>query len=215
MKIVHGWHLPDYDTHFEAYFEALHQAGKPCEYQQQQREAALAFVKKQRVAVDIGCHVGLWSRPLAAIFQQVVGFEPLALFHQCYKLNAPTARLEPYALGDSDDVVDIVLPNNNTGMAHVVPDSEGSGSLRMYRLDDFQLVNVDLIKIDCEGYEYPILLGASDTINSSRPVVVVEQKPHAYFEKYWGQYAAMEYMLDVLNYKIGKRVIDDWVLVPQ
>ena len=36
----------------------------------------------------------------------------------------------------------------------------------------------DYVKIDCEGYEYNILLGAEQTIKKYQPVVVVEQKLH-------------------------------------
>jgi len=41
-------------------------------------------------------------------------------------------------------------------------------------LDSFNLTQVDAIKIDCEGYEYPILKGAWHTIQRCRPVVQLE-----------------------------------------
>jgi hypothetical protein len=37
---------------------------------------------------------------------------------------------------------------------------------------------VDYIKVDCEGYELPILTGARETILRNRPIIVVEQKLH-------------------------------------
>jgi hypothetical protein len=48
----------------------------------------------------------------------------------------------------------------------------------MYRLDSLNLDRFDYVKIDCEGYEYNILLGAEQTIKRFQPVVVVEQKLH-------------------------------------
>jgi hypothetical protein len=36
----------------------------------------------------------------------------------------------------------------------------------------------DYIKLDCEGYEYKIIVGAELYIKSCRPVIVVEQKFH-------------------------------------
>lgn len=48
----------------------------------------------------------------------------------------------------------------------------------MHRLDSLNLDPFDYVKIDCEGYEYNILLGAEQTIKKYRPVVVVEQKLH-------------------------------------
>ena len=41
-------------------------------------------------------------------------------------------------------------------------------------LDSYNFEDVDIIKIDCEGYEYPILQGAVDTIKRCRPIVQLE-----------------------------------------
>ena len=40
-------------------------------------------------------------------------------------------------------------------------------------LDDFQ-IKPDFIKIDVEGFEYQVLLGAEETIRNSRPILLVE-----------------------------------------
>ena len=47
----------------------------------------------------------------------------------------------------------------------------------MATLDSLSLGAVDLLKIDVEGYEYEVLLGAEKLVRRLRPVVVVEQKP--------------------------------------
>jgi len=41
-------------------------------------------------------------------------------------------------------------------------------------LDSYNFEDVDAIKVDCEGYEYPILKGALQTIQRCRPVVQLE-----------------------------------------
>jgi FkbM family methyltransferase len=41
-------------------------------------------------------------------------------------------------------------------------------------LDSYNFENVDIIKIDCEGYEYPILQGAEQTIRRCRPIIQIE-----------------------------------------
>jgi hypothetical protein len=43
-------------------------------------------------------------------------------------------------------------------------------------LDSFRFFVVDLLKIDCEGYEVDVLAGAKETIARCRPVVAVEQR---------------------------------------
>lgn len=47
-------------------------------------------------------------------------------------------------------------------------------TVQVNTLDSYKFENVDAIKIDCEGYEFPILKGAIQTIKSNRPVVQLE-----------------------------------------
>jgi hypothetical protein len=54
----------------------------------------------------------------------------------------------------------------------------GNGSIPMFKLDSLDLEPIDYMKIDCEGYEYNILVGAEQTIKKYKPIVVVEQKLH-------------------------------------
>ena len=86
------------------------------------------------------------------------------------------------------------------------------GVVQMTLLDHFGFTDVDLIKIDCEGYEYPILKGACETLQNNDAVIIVEQKPHKTDQYTWGQYAAVEYLIDVHGYRIVDRVVDDWIL---
>ena len=44
-------------------------------------------------------------------------------------------------------------------------------------LDSFDLEAVDMIKIDCEGFELQVLKGAVETLKRWRPALIVEQKP--------------------------------------
>ena len=50
----------------------------------------------------------------------------------------------------------------------------------MRTLDSFGFTTIDLIKVDCEGYEVPILNGAKETILKNRPMMIVEQQDHEY-----------------------------------
>ena len=38
------------------------------------------------------------------------------------------------------------------------------------------LKNIDFIKLDCEGYEWPAIHGGIRTIRENRPVISIEQK---------------------------------------
>jgi FkbM family methyltransferase len=204
MKQVHGWWLPDEDTHFEHYFNAQ----KHSEYQLQQRQKALAYVDKFDLALDIGGHVGFWSKPLSEKFAKVIAFEPHQPFIDLFTLNAPKAEIIKVALGETEGQAELKTPTDNSGMAYL---QEGSG-VPIKTLDSYGFNDIDFIKIDCEGYEFPIVKGASQTLKRCRPVVIVEQKLHKSHTNWWSKTAAVEYMVNVLNYRVVGRVLQDWVL---
>lgn len=214
MKNVHGWYLPDNDVHFTEYLDGLHKAGHPVEYQREQREKALSHCDNFRGAIDIGAHVGLWARPLCDKFKEVYAVEPCEDFLSILEANAPYAKVWNYAVGEEEKKISLKTNQDNSGVSFVDP-SATDGECLMIRLDNIVFKErIDFIKIDCEGYELPILKGASGIIEEDQPVVIVEQKPHKTNGYGWGQHAAIEYLIETHNYRIIDRVIDDWVLKP-
>lgn len=184
MKSVEGIWLPDDDTHFEFH---LRQGEKFCgcgTYQFRKIQAAVGVVPKdrRRHAVDVGAHVGLWSRVLCHYFDGVTAFEPVPDLSLCLAAN-----LEGI---DNVDVVDVALSSESTPTLHMTRPGENSGNWAVSRdgvrsdlvvkaetLDSYDLVDVDLVKIDVEGWERDVLFGGERTIREYKPIVVVEQKP--------------------------------------
>lgn len=211
MKQVHGWYLPDDDVHFTQYLDGLAKAGEPVEYQRAQRETALKHCDKFRRAIDIGAHVGLWTLPLTARFTHVIAFEPHAPFIEILRKQAPMADTYRRALGNKVEIKSMSINSDNSGIAYI-DDCGTADKVTVDVLDSFGFSDVDFIKIDCEGYELPILQGANETLKNSDAVIIVEQKPHKTDQYTWGQYAAVEYLMDVHGYRIVDRVVDDWIL---
>ena len=48
---------------------------------------------------------------------------------------------------------------------------------KTYPLDDFNINDVDYIKIDTDGFEYDIIKGADKTIRTYKPLIVCEAQP--------------------------------------
>jgi len=186
--------------------------GGPAEYQQPVRLRSLQHVKHKRTALDIGANVGLWSRDLVQHFDQVIAFEPVAMFRECLSRNVTASNLEvqSVALGDQEGQVRMIITEGNTGHTHVDPASQ-DGDTTIIRLDSLELDNVDYIKIDCEGFEYRVLQGAKETMQRCRPVVVIEQKPHEMYSKDYGQFAAVE-LLESWGMVRLDQVKDDWIM---
>lgn len=178
MKQVCGIWLPDGDTHFEGQLRASQAINGKATYQHGKYLVALRHVRTRNHAVDIGAHVGLWSRVMAFDFKRVTAFEPLAAHRDCFSRNVESGNvtLHGLALGSKAGTIHVHMPEDNTGNAHVRGDGE---KVAMVALDEFgHIEHIDFLKIDVEGFELDVIEGAEKTIKSHRPVMVVEQKPN-------------------------------------
>jgi len=175
-----GWHFPDQETHFPQMLKKSVDRGLPAEYQSPVRARSLSLCRRRGLALDIGANVGLWSRDLCRDFEKVIAFEPVAIFRECLIKNVTNSNLDirSEALGSVNTMITMIITAENTGHSHVDPHSMGQGLIPMITLDSLALENVDYVKIDCEGYEYNIIMGARETLLNSKPIVVVEDKKH-------------------------------------
>lgn len=185
MKLIQGIWLPDSDQHFEAMMarqpaQILH--GEPVgTYQFDKLQVAVKRCKKRRVALDIGAHVGFWSMWLAEAFQMVYAFEPVPEHIRCFQRNVLQANvsLQEIAVGAERGELSMCLDAENSGKAYGwFAEVPGRELVTMVPIDSLGLQKVDFIKIDVEGMEPQVIAGAAATINTCRPVVLVEQKGH-------------------------------------
>ena len=84
LELVHvgGFYLRRDDAHFVQLGDALG------EYQQKVRTAAYRHVRSWKVALDVGGHVGIFSRDFARRFERVHAFEPMPPNRLCLERNA-------------------------------------------------------------------------------------------------------------------------------
>ena len=213
MKQHLGWYFPDAETHFIKMLDKSVAKGGPARYQYQVRDRSLKFCKNFRTAIDIGANVGLWSRDLVQHFGNVIAFEPVEIFRECLIANISSwnLQIQDVALGDVASTVNMIITEDNMGHTHVDPTSYGTGDTQICKLDQFNYQEVDYIKLDCEGFEYRVLLGGEQTIKSNRPIVVVEQKPHDAYSTEYGQHAAIA-LLESWGMVRLDQVKDDWIM---
>ncbi len=200
-KLVGGVWLPETETHLEEWMTTSKRArevdGK-LSYQYHKIEAALRYQRRHSCAIDIGAHVGLWSMHLVKHFDFVHAFEPVPWFQPLFNRNVDMEKCKflPYALGNRKDRVSVNIPHGSTGASHLagrVPVNEKFDPSKMQtahlvtmeRLDHFDFLPVNFIKIDVEGHEAEVIRGAEQTIREQRPNIVVECKGNdvAYGEK--------------------------------
>lgn len=182
MRTVLGIAIPEDDKHFEKMIKASPLYDGAGTYQLNKMEEALSYVKRFDCAMDIGAHVGLWSRVLADKFDRVLAFEPVKAFADCWRRNlrtSPNASLFELALGEESRAVSFVKVDGNSGNSHVsqIDDKKGGTRVNMARLDSFKFPAIDFLKIDVEGFELFVLRGGEKTIREAKPVIIIEQKP--------------------------------------
>lgn len=183
FQFQHVW-LPDGEKHFPEWMARNGELvdGKGT-YQLKKWRACLPWIKQWSVAVDVGAHVGLWTMQMAKVFRFVHCFEPMDAFSRCLLENMKWQNnfcVYPVALGAGEKWVAMSYAPADSGNTHVV---EGDAT-RMRRLDDYDLADVDFLKVDCEGSEAAVLTGARMTLERCRPCVIVEQKQHKMKQNY-------------------------------
>ena len=217
-----GWWLPDGEQHLQGWMRQVNmrETGPGGEtrltYQYRKYAACRPFTRAWRVGVDVGAHVGLWSWVMARDFGSVLGFEPMPEHAACWEKNldgAENATLLPYALGaDPCSVFLKTRTANSSGDTGVEPGAVEGIAAELRRLDEFDLAEVDFIKIDCEGYELYVLQGAAETLKRCKPCLIVEQKPETGMEARYGVTAKQAIgFLEGLGAKLRQVIQGDYI----
>ena len=148
------------------------------DYQKNKLDAALKFVKNFTTAVDAGANYGIMSYNLNDKFSKIYSFEVETQVRECLKKNVEKFHLDNVivcdcGLSDKEEAVALNYLKNTFG---TYINKTESGIYICKTLDSFELSEVGLIKLDCEGYEPYILQGAEKTIKKYKPVILMEEK---------------------------------------
>ena len=160
--------------------------------------------KSLRRVIDVGAWWGPWSLWWQDKAKQVEIFEPNEQILPKLKNNIKNFKnctLHETALGDTPGNVSMEY-GDHTGTYHI---KDTSGSISLKTLDSYNFNSVDIIKIDAEGYEIPVLEGARNTILENKPYIQIEGNKSG--ERYGRT------KLDIKNFltQLGmKRVVKKW-----
>lgn len=134
--------------------------------------ANLITPKNRKTIVQAGGNAGYYPKKYADLFETVYTFEPDWLNFYCLNLNVPNANVikNQACLGNEHQLVNLNIKEVNRGKNHI----SGSGIYPVYKIDNLGLTSCSAIQLDIEGYEYFALLGAINTINTYKPVIVLE-----------------------------------------
>ena len=155
--------------------------------------------------VDVGANFGMWTNYVAKKGFEVYAFEPSPRpYKYLVKRALPNVHVYNIALGDKNGEAILNLHRMSV-YDSVICKAKGfflgkTIRVSMKTLDSFQFENVGLIKIDTEGYEFPVLLGAKETIERCKPRVIVEV--HSPYEQ---QILTIEKLMRGMNYAIIRK----------
>jgi len=132
------------------------------------------------IGANIGAHTLLFAR-LVGSGGRVIAFEPTDYAFEKLRRNLalnPFPQVEAVKLALSDHRTDLQNVNFRSSWMTNGGRKDGVSSVRFETLDDWRRDHrtgpVDLIKLDVDGNEFPLLSGARETIAESRPVFVME-----------------------------------------
>jgi FkbM family methyltransferase len=142
------------------------------------------------VFLDIGANYGTHSLLFLIHGVQTITFEPNSTCHRYFSeacaLNGLKGQIEKVALGDIGGRVTLKYPKEETWLGATDADTQARiGKERQLVAEDVEQRQLDsylatlagrrvLIKIDTEGNEYKVLLGAKQILLECRPLVIFE-----------------------------------------
>lgn len=133
--------------------------------------------------VDVGAHSGSVLRSMVRLAPRGVhhAFEPLPSHAERIRNEFPTVSVHQVAVSDTSGEATFFHVRNNPALSGLrrrrfEESAVDCLSVTQVRLDDVlpEGYRPDLIKVDVEGGELAVLVGAERTLRSSRPIVVFE-----------------------------------------
>lgn len=135
------------------------------------------------LVVDVGANIGNHSLYFSDFFTEVLAFEPHPVTFKLLSINAELAsnvKCLNFGLSSSEGSAALVIDGRNMSGARVEKNGHGASTSIQLKTLDSALSAADgrpvrLIKIDVEGHESEVLVGAEATIRNHQPIILFEQ----------------------------------------
>ena len=144
-------------------------------------------ISPEDIVIDVGVNIGYYSLNFAkkACKGFVYGFEPNPKVYDFAKNNCSlnsfqNIKLNNIGLGHCKGLFEMAQINDNLGMNRIVASGTKNNNflIEVEKLDDYvsrhSVARVDVIKIDVEGFEMNVLLGAEQAIRKCKPSLFIE-----------------------------------------
>ena len=191
------------------------------------------FCNSKKLSIDIGANVGKYTIFLMNLSKTVICFEanPLVCDYLNNLFRGKNVKIINFGLGSKREKLYLKVPYAGSQMLHGLASFKNdfknvswkekmvtnikSIAVEIRPLDEFKFENIGFIKIDVEGFEEEVLLGAEKTIAKNKPNILIELEERHHvniykvFEKlismgYKGYFCYHKDLIDISNFDINK-----------
>lgn len=178
IKLDNGWFVPDGDIKMTSHVSADKSVNEPT-YEQRHRDTILKYIPNKKTFVDVGANLGIWSISLSPFFKNIIAFEPSLRNRECLEKNLNNrGEIRPFAVSNVEGIAYFSDAVKNCGDSKLVdPNSKTKKNqyeVNLVTLDNQQITDCSLIKIDVQGHEFQVVLGAEKLITEQMPWVIFE-----------------------------------------
>jgi len=133
---------------------------------------------RDRVFTDVGAHVGFYAVRMSRFYKLVHAIEPNPLsvyaLRRNMELNGITnMRIHELAVGEKEGEMLLSLKETGSSLSSNENSLSEKVKVKVMPLDSV-IDHTDVMKIDTEGYEEPIVKGAKTLIEEKKPVIIIE-----------------------------------------
>ena len=170
-------------------------------------------------ALDIGANVGEVTSYLSANWNQVTAFEPTPNTFEILCNNVSSnVTCENIGISNHEGHLHFITGKDQRKNQIVSENFHKKGwdkiSIPVRPLDSYKFDNIDFMKIDVEGHERYVVLGAENTIKQCNPLIVIEIsfEKKVYDKEMSKNHTDALSILESWNYEIIEKHRHDYIL---
>lgn len=185
-------------------------------YEPHVTQTLINTLKTGDVFLDIGANIGYFTLLAASIVQtsgKVISFEPniqnlQLIYASILENNFENIRVYPFAVSDSQQIMKIKHFCSNGFLESPTSDQKNIQLVQTVRIDELlqSEKQINVIKMDIEGYEPPALRGMDNLIRKYRPVIFTEFSP--WHIKHRCNVDPQEYLKQIESYNYRLSIIE-------
>ena len=165
-------------------------------------------LKPDSNAIDVGCHYGsvLASFMRYAPQGRHIGFEASETKIPFLRRKFPDAEIHCAAVTDRVGDIAFYVDANESGFSTTISEIKPGAAAVMVAATTLDATvtdrTIDLVKIDVEGGELEVLLGAQQLIARDRPLLLLEIGPGSWPREHGNPTQTAAYVIDTLGYRL-------------